>query len=164
MNTPEKCPKCNAPVQPCLNAVVIQFQCGSMVDAGDGTWHDETTQCIVSQRDQLATKLTALESAYAECSEKMKRFRSRWLAAHQELRRTEDMIERAEERARELESQLAHLTESIARANDTIRQLREAGCDLHSELGTARHRLRLLGYVRDLPGEQAMKRWCHLTK
>ena len=107
MNTPEKCPKCNAPVQPCLNAVVIQFQCGSMVDAGDGTWHDETTQCIVRQRDMLAARVRQLEAVVTdphalwsnwlrgtvklpagigdirECAEKMKRFRSRWLAAHQ---------------------------------------------------------------------------------
>ena len=55
------CPKCHALVQPsCLNAVVIQFQCGSMVDAGDGTWHDETTQCITRQRDQLRTANAAL--------------------------------------------------------------------------------------------------------
>ena len=120
MNTPEKCPKCNAPVQPCLNAVVIQFQCGSMVDAGDGTWHDETTQCIVRQRDMLAARVRQLEAVVTdphalwsnwlrgtvklpagigdirECAEKMKRFRSRWLAAHQELRKAEDRIEQLE--------------------------------------------------------------------
>ncbi len=55
------CPKCHAPVQPnCMNAFVIQFKCGSMVDAGDGTWHDETTQCITRQRDQLRTANAAL--------------------------------------------------------------------------------------------------------
>lgn len=48
-----------------------------------------------------------------ECAEKMKRFRSRWLAAHQELRRTEDMVERAEERVRQLEASLRECTEWI---------------------------------------------------
>ena len=38
-----------------------------------------------------------------ECSEKMKRFRSRWIAAHHELRKAEDSIERAEERVKRLE-------------------------------------------------------------
>ena len=60
MNKPDKCPKCGATKQPCLNAVVIQFQCGSMVDAGDGAWHDETTQCITRQRDQLAEQVKQL--------------------------------------------------------------------------------------------------------
>ena len=59
---------------------------------------------------------------------------------------------------------IAHLTESLARANEAIRQLREAGSDLHVELVNARHRLRLLGYSSDLPGEQAIKRWGKLTQ
>lgn len=48
-------------------------------------------------------------------------------------------------------------------ANELIRQLREAGSDLHAELITARHRLRLCRYANNLPGEQAMKRWGKLT-
>lgn len=127
MNTPEKCPKCHAPVQPCLNAVVIQFQCGSMVDAGDCTWHGETTQCIVRQRDQLAERVKRLESVVTdphalwsnwlrgdiqlpagigdirECAEKMKRFRSRWLAAHKRMMEMENEAERASERVKRLE-------------------------------------------------------------
>ena len=102
-----------------------------MVDAGDGTWHDETTQCIVRQRDMLAERVRQLEAVVTdphalwtnwlrgdiqlpagigdirECSEKMKRFRSRWLSAHQELRRTEDRVERAEERVKQLEDETA---------------------------------------------------------
>lgn len=65
----------------------------------------------------------------------------------------------------ELQRQLDHVTECLARANDALRQLREAGHDLHSELVAARHRLRLAGFTndRDLPGTNAMKRWDKLT-
>ena len=64
-----------------------------------------------------------------------------------------------------VELNVAHLTESLARANDAIRQLREAGHELHSELLNARHRLRMLGNgTNDLPGNAAIKRWCKLTK
>jgi hypothetical protein len=83
------------------------------------------------ERDQLAERVKRLESVVTdphalwsnwlrgdiqlpagigdirECSEKMKRFRSRWLAAHQELRRTEDRVERAEERVKQLEDETA---------------------------------------------------------
>lgn len=52
----------------------------------------------------------------------------------------------------------------LAEARDLIRQLREAGSDLRTELVNARYRLKLLGCARDLPGEQAIKRWCKLTK
>ena len=38
-------------------------------------------------------KLPAGIGDIRECSEKMKRFRSRWLATHQELRKAEDYIE-----------------------------------------------------------------------
>lgn len=48
-------------------------------------------------------KLPAGIGDIRECSEKMKRFRSRWLAAHQELRKAEGKIERAEERVKRLE-------------------------------------------------------------
>jgi hypothetical protein len=60
---PEKCPKCGAKRQPCLNAFVVQFECGSMVDAGDGEWHDETGQCLARQRDLLARRVAELEEA-----------------------------------------------------------------------------------------------------
>lgn len=64
-----------------------------------------------------------------------------------------------------VELDVAHLTESLARANDAIRQLREAGSDLHVELINARHRLRMLGNgTHDLPGNAAIKRWRKLTK
>lgn len=64
-----------------------------------------------------------------------------------------------------VELDVAHLTESLAKANDAIRQLREAGSDLHTELLNARYRLRILGYeANDLPGNLAIKRWCELAK
>lgn len=59
---------------------------------------------------------------------------------------------------------LATVTKHLAEAHELIRQLREAGSDLHTELVNARYRLRTLGYVRDLPGDQAMKRWGKLTQ
>lgn len=60
--------------------------------------------------------------------------------------------------ARRLERQLAE-------AHELIRQLREAGSDLHTELVNARYRLRMLGSgTHDLPGNAAMKRWCKLTQ
>lgn len=63
------------------------------------------------------------------------------------------------------ELDIAHLTESLAKANDAIRQLREAGSDLHTELVNARYRLQMLGSgTNDLPGNLAIKRWCKLTK
>lgn len=67
--------------------------------------------------------------------------------------------------ARKLELQLAHVTESLARANDALRQLREAGSDLHCELVAARHKLRLAGFTsdQDLPGNAAIKQWSKLT-
>lgn len=37
-----------------------------MIDAGDGAWHDETTQCITRQRDQLAERVKRLEEESAE--------------------------------------------------------------------------------------------------
>lgn len=37
-----------------------------MVDAGDGAWHDETTQCIVRQRDMLAAQVKRLEEESAD--------------------------------------------------------------------------------------------------
>lgn len=106
MNTPEKCPKCQSPLRDGWDNV---FTCGTAYyNDGPFTGRVEERQwCVRLQRDQLSTKLTALESAYAECSEKMKRFRSRWLAAHQELRRTEDRVERAEERVKQLEDETA---------------------------------------------------------
>ena len=94
MNTPEKCPKCGEE---------IMYYGHRFRLAGERS----EERCLKVQRNQLSTKLTALESAYAECSEKMKRFRSRWLAAHQELRRTEDRVERAEERVKQLEDETA---------------------------------------------------------
>lgn len=64
-----------------------------------------------------------------------------------------------------VELDVAHLTESLARANDAIRQLRETGSDLHTELVNARYRLQMLGNgTNDLPGNAAIKRWCKLTK
>jgi len=60
---PEKCPKCGAKRQPCLNAFVVQFECGSMVDAGDGEWHDETGQCLARQRDLLTKRVAKLIEA-----------------------------------------------------------------------------------------------------
>lgn len=60
---------------------------------------------------------------------------------------------------------LATVTKQLAEAQELIRQLREAGCDLHSELVTARYRLRTLGSgAYDLPGSAEMKRWERLTK
>ena len=64
-----------------------------------------------------------------------------------------------------VELDVAHLTESLARANDAIRQLREAGHELHAELVNARYRLQMLGSgTNDLSGNLAIKRWCRLTK
>ena len=37
-----------------------------MVDAGDGTWHDETIQCITRQRDQLAVRVKQFEDEVAD--------------------------------------------------------------------------------------------------
>lgn len=60
--------------------------------------------------------------------------------------------------ARRMERQLSE-------ANDAIRQLREAGSDLHAELVNARYRLHMLGSgTDDLPGNAAIKRWCKLTQ
>lgn len=61
MNAPDKCPKCRSKKQPCLSALVIQFECGSMVDAGERTWHEETHQCVLRQRDQLSARVRELE-------------------------------------------------------------------------------------------------------
>lgn len=151
MNTPEKCPKCGDPLKDGWDNV---YQCGSAfyTEGAMAGRFEERQSCVRLQRDQLATNLSALESAYAECaeklyraeqrehdlrrrledmrkqrdafqsvatdphalwsnwlrgdiqlpagigdirecSEKMKRFRSRWLAVHQELRKAEDYIE-----------------------------------------------------------------------
>jgi hypothetical protein len=60
---PEKCPKCRSKRQPCLNAVVVQFQCGSIVDVGDGEWLDETSHCVILQRDLLTKRVAELEEA-----------------------------------------------------------------------------------------------------
>lgn len=111
MNTPEKCPKCGAVNLRFIDRNTSQFNCGSV--SRNGTVVVQTFLCTTNQRDQLTTKLTAIESTHAECAEKMKRFRSRWLSAHQELRRTEDMVERAEERVRQLEASLRECTEWI---------------------------------------------------
>jgi len=62
MNAPDKCPRCGAPRQPCLNAAILWFDCGSMVDAGDGTWHEETGQCVSRQRDQLRAQVETLKA------------------------------------------------------------------------------------------------------
>lgn len=43
-----------------------------MIDAGDGAWHDETTQCITRQRDQLAERVRELE-AWKESAMAMER-------------------------------------------------------------------------------------------
>lgn len=59
---------------------------------------------------------------------------------------------------------LATVTKQLAEAQELIRQLRDAGHHLNAELINARYRLKTLGYVRDLPGEQAMKRWGKLTQ
>lgn len=63
-----------------------------------------------------------------------------------------------------LAADVASVERQLSEAHELIRQLREAGCDLHTELVNARYRLKTLGYVRDLPGEQEMKRWEKLTQ
>lgn len=80
VNTPEKCPKCGQPLR--------------------GHWF---LQCVIDQRDQLTTKLAALKSANAECADKMKRYRSRWLAAHKRIMEMENEAERASECVKRLE-------------------------------------------------------------
>lgn len=64
--TPEKCPKCESSKQPCLAAVVIQFECGSMADAINGKWLDETHDCIKRQRDQLADRVRVFEATLSD--------------------------------------------------------------------------------------------------
>jgi predicted DNA-binding protein YlxM (UPF0122 family) len=104
MNTPEKCPKCNATYFRYERDGIgfHRFTCETTVYQ-TGVVRLEGLICVLRQRDQLAERVRQLELSMRECSEKMKRFRSRWLAAHQELRRTEDMVERAEERVKRLE-------------------------------------------------------------
>lgn len=64
-----------------------------------------------------------------------------------------------------LASDVASVERQLSEANELIRQLREAGSDLHAELTTARYRLRMLGSgTCDLPGNAAMKRWGKLAK
>lgn len=94
MNTPEKCPKCGAELLS-RSFGEVTFYCGSRNShpPQDSVWLQESAVCIRNQRDQLATKLSAIESDFSKCSDKMKRFRSRWLAAHQELRKANDYIE-----------------------------------------------------------------------
>ena len=125
MNAPEKCPKCGA-VE--YAEFTNSYSCGSIIPHGELT---EVSGCLRNQRDQLTARVRQLEAVVTdphalwtnwlrgdiqlpagigdirECSEKMKRFRSRWLAAHQELRRTEDRVERAEERVKQLEDETA---------------------------------------------------------
>ena len=64
-----------------------------------------------------------------------------------------------------LASDVASVERQLSEATDTIRQLREAGSDLRTELLNARYRLQMLGSgTNDLPGNLAIKRWCRLTK
>lgn len=68
MSAPDKCPKCGAG-----NGVVgweFIYDCGSYFSAEEA-FNENKGDCVRRQRDQLATKLSDLESAYAECAEKL---------------------------------------------------------------------------------------------
>lgn len=101
MSTPEKCPKCGAVNLRFIDRNTSQFNCGSV--SRNGTVVVQTALCTTNERDQLATKLADIESEYAECAKKMKRFRSRWLAAHKRMMEMENEAERASERVKRLE-------------------------------------------------------------
>ena len=59
--------------------------------------------CVKAQRDQLATKLTALESAYAECAEKLYRAEQRENDFKRRLADVTKQRDRLEQRVSELE-------------------------------------------------------------
>lgn len=105
MTPTNKCPRCGSGPYGGTSHY-SRFECRTIL-WDDGTLRLESHQCRINQ---LTTKLATLEFAYAECSEKMKRFRSRWLAAHQELRKAEDKIERAEQREHDLRRRLESTT------------------------------------------------------
>ena len=136
MNTPEKCPQCGAGLAASEYAAAYRCgtlvsSSGRFYHTGNCRSFSELRKPLDVERDQLAERVKRLESVVTdphalwsnwlrgdiqlpagigdirECSEKMKRFRSRWLAAHQELRRTEDRVERAEERVKQLEDETA---------------------------------------------------------
>lgn len=62
MKTPEKCPKCAA-AKHGRSAFVVDYDCGSMLDAVGGPFRSESRQCITRQRDQLAERVKRLEEA-----------------------------------------------------------------------------------------------------
>ena len=102
MSTPEKCPKCGDPLKDGWDNV---YQCGSAFYT-EGPLSGrirEHYECIRLQRDQLAANLSTLESAYAECTEKLHRAEQR---EHDFKRRLADVTkqrDRLEQRVSELE-------------------------------------------------------------
>lgn len=159
MNTPKKCPKCGDPLKDGWDNV---YQCGSVFyTEGPMAGRFEGRQwCVKLQRDQLAERVRQLESVVTdphalwsnwlrgdiqlpagigdirECAEKMKRFRSRWLALHKRMMEMENEAERASERVKRLEQ-----------ASDKM-------ADAYEEILFDRHDASILEEYRKVRGEK----------
>lgn len=98
MSTPDKCPLCGCGPYTGTSHYA-RLECRTML-WDDGTVRLQSPQCITNQ---LAAKLAALESAYAECAEKLHRAEQR---EHHFKRRLADVTkrrDRLEQRVSELE-------------------------------------------------------------
>jgi len=107
---PDRCPFCDAGVtvmengKPCRSAEGswVAFECLTSIHSGQDQREIQSRPCEAAERARIATEVGTLRTANAELVERM-------TSAHQELRRYQDMVERAEERVRRLEEQLATL-------------------------------------------------------
>ena len=67
--TPEKCPKCGAVRQVCVNGLVVWYECGYSIALHLPDGDHESVQCIINQRDQLAERVKELEAKLADRDE-----------------------------------------------------------------------------------------------
>lgn len=116
---PDRCPFCDAGVivmqngKPCQSTegLWVVFQCLTSIHSGQDQRKIQSRPCEAAERARIATEVGTLRTANAALVERM-------TSAHQELRRYQDMVERAEERVRRLEEQLATLGHERAASMD----------------------------------------------